>query len=257
MQQRRRHNWWEKAPEQFYVKEHDWYYTPNEYPVMWRLQQKKLDTKHVHLAQELARFFYYKMVQDKAYVDEYYDDLTLLDEKEVAKAGKKQSFYESLWDKFVPGISPLDKAINLLILLRKKQPQGDGGAEGVGGQQLEEMFSNMPGQGFFENDTLHLLMEQRGHIEDWTDKIDELNAISVVGEFGKSFEIKKVVYDKRVTNSRIHKNRRIVEYGELVHGQLYQRMMPNYMAKLITKDLVVNQPIESIESKQKIIMLVD
>lgn len=256
MQQR--HNWGPLyEEEQFYVKEHDWYYTPNEYRVMFILQLKRLDIKNVHVAREMARFFYYKMVQDKTYVDPFYEDKTLLEGEDLEKAEQKEGFYEQLWKMFVPGMSPLDKAINALLLMKRKNNGGAVSPEAMTGRDLTEVFNGVPDRVMFENDTYNELMEQRGSIEDWTEQIDMLNAISVVGEFGKSFEIKKTVYDKRVTNSKIHRNKRIVEYGELVNSQLYQRMLPNYEAKLITKDLVVNMPIERQESKQKIIFIVD
>lgn len=260
MQQRR--SWGGYSPyyqeeKQYYIREHEWYYTPGEYQVQWRLQMKKLDIQNVEVAQEMARFFYFKMIQNKKYVDPHYHDLTKLDEKEVEKANQKEDFYDTLWKQFVPGMSPLEKAINALLLMKRKNNGGAISPSTMNGANLLEVFNGVPDEAYFENSTLQELMKQRGNIEDWTENLDMLNAISVVGEWGKSFEIKKTIYDKRVTNSKVHKNKRIVEYSELVNSQLYQRMMPNYTAKLITKDLVVNMPIERQESKQKIIILQD
>lgn len=84
-----------------------------------------------------------------------------------------------------------------------------------------------------------------------------LRKICLVDKFGSKFDVKKTVVEKRVSNSDIHKLKRLVEYGELPNAPLYQRAFPNFVTKMLSKDLHVNTPIKREESKQKIIMLVD
>ena len=38
---------------------------------------------------------------------------------------------------------------------------------------------------------------------------------------------------------------------------MYQKLFPNFQSKLLTKDLVVNVPVERTEKKQKIIIILD
>lgn len=241
-----------------YVREHELYYSPYEYYVEFQLKRRKLDhnPSNVNNAIELARFYYHKMVMEKDIAEEPYKDITKITDDELKNwVEQKEGFYATLWEKYIPGLSALDKALNLLALLKKNKRSQN--ISEVNNDDLREIISNLPGEEMFESQTLNLLMEQTRGITDFDKKIDMLQKICAVEAFGKSFEIKKMVHDKRVSNSNIHKSKRMVEYSDLTNVQLYQRMLPHFNSKLATKDLTVDTPIESLESKQKIIMLVD
>ncbi len=51
------------------------------------------------------------MLQEKGYFDDKFKDLTKLSEKEIVELSEKKKFYNELWDRFVPGMSPLEKAL--------------------------------------------------------------------------------------------------------------------------------------------------
>lgn len=254
-------NYKRKPEKPMYIQEHKYYYTPGYYQVEWALEQRRLDLKNVKTAQELSRFFYHKMILSKKYTDPFWKDASKLTEDEDKKIAEfKKQFYEDLWKKQIPGYSPLQKAINTLLILRKKAKK-DGipmpGGDDVFEMNVDEAWDGVPDETMFENESYNQLFEQRAEIQDFDRHIDMLQRIALIEDFGNSFEIKKVVNEKRVTNSQFFKQKRMIDYGELVNSQLYQRMLPNYNIKLMTKDLVVNSPITTLESKQKIIILVD
>jgi len=252
----------QKDNKKFYINDHDWYWTPSEWNVEWRLKMRKLGINNVHFAQELSRFYYHKMIQEKEYVDPYFADETKLNAFELEQANQSKEFYAKMWEKYVPGMSPLDKALNLLALL-KKQHDASGGVGGQRGRNelmdvdIEKALEHVPEKEIFESSTLNEIFDRKEGLDDFDKKINLMNKIAMVEKFGKTFDVKKIISEKRVTNSRIHKQKRMVEYEELINSPLYQKILPNYQAKLISKDLVINTPVVYEESKQKIIILVD
>lgn len=269
--------------DQFFVREHDYYYTPHKYNIEFYLRQRNLDTRNTHVCQELARFFYHRMIEDKEYVDEFYTDELLSDEYEINKKEFKTNFYNSLWDQYVPGYTPTEKALNLLSFFKREakkkgkdeskleemmgKPQEPGqpdpsGKSGppqpvVEDTSYEEVFNFIPDEEQFESMTMNKLMDQRREISDFDKRMDMLNQVSLVEGFGKSFEIKKTVAEERCDNSEIFAIQRMMNYGELVNAQIHQLILPNFDVKLVTKDLFVKTPIRREVSKQKIIIMVD
>lgn len=249
------------APKKLFTKEHDYYWTPNDYWVDHNLKLRNLNLNHRELVQELARFYYYKTVRDKNYVDDDFleEKVESFPEEQRVELYEKHAFYNELWEPFIPGWTPLEKALNLLEYLEKNQdPQEK--KEGKKIHQinnLPKLLKQLPDREQFENTTLNTLLDHGKDMKDFNTRIKRLKKISLVESFGSSFAISKTITEKRVNNSIKHKIKRMVEYSDLVNSPLYQRMLPNFNAKLATKDLIVNMPIESKESKQKIIMLVD
>src|SRR4051812_31992988 len=107
--------------ENFYISEHKWYWTPSVHETKWRLERRKLGGHHAQFLQELSRFYYHKMVGSKKYVDPYFKDPSVLNALEQEKAEKSKEFYKQLWEKYVPGMSPMEKGLNLIALLQKEQ----------------------------------------------------------------------------------------------------------------------------------------
>lgn len=244
----------------FYISEHKFYWTPSEWETRWKLGRRKLGEHHSHFARELSRFYYHKMVMNKKYVDPYFKDPSVLNTYEQEQAAKSKEFYAKIWDKYVPGLSPIDKAMNLIALLKKEQEAN--GRKGMSSRDLMDedvdvALKRIPDKEIFESTTLNEIFDRKEGLDDFDRKVDLMNKIAMVERFGKTFDVKKTVAEKRVTNSKVHKQKRMIEYSELVNSPLYQRILPNYTAKLITKDLIVNSPVVYEESKQKIIILVD
>lgn len=243
---------WSQPKDNLFVKEHDYYYTPSDYYIRSILKRMGHSSNNSGIVSEMSRFFYYKMIQDPDYIKEEY--LTPTDEMDIEEIEGKKDFYQNLWDiDFIPGNSPLEKALYVLDSSMKEQ---DGSEMEPSKMNFNQFKTNIPDKDQYNDTTLNKLLTNRKSIDNFK-RVQLIQKICLVNKFGSKFEVKKTVTEKRVSNSDIHKLKRIVEYGELPNAPLYQRVFPNYMTKLLAKDLHVNTPIKRDESKQKIIMLVD
>ena len=344
----------------YYIKEHKYYWTPSTYWAKYILTKNKLSLDHINTLKEFARFFYYQMVEDKSYVTTKYKDQSKLSGTDLLNAKVKESFYDDLWYKRIPGSNPTDQAANLITLLerakdqnasklssieqeskeeedkakkedkekeekeekQKKQQEkqqgedqeneepseednkdegesqdgegeedsqdgesknqdGEDDAEGEDSKDcknpnlkstsekeaeekarefmripLEFVTQQLPKESF-DSSTINILMNQREDMSSFKDKLEMMDKIAMIESFGKSFEIKKHVAEKKVCNSFEHKQKKMVEFDEIVSSPMYQRLFPHFKQKFATKDLIVNIPVIHEESKQKIIILAD
>jgi len=252
MQQSNIQLWNNNVEDNLFVKEHDYYYTPSDYYVRSILKRMGRHSSNADIVREMSRFFYNRMIQDPEYIaDKYLNPNETMDVEQIE--GKKD-FYQNLWDlEFIPGNSPLEKA--LYVLEDVMRQTNDKGEMTPSKMDFKYFKSNLPDKDQYFDGSLNKLMKKRNL--DSFRQVQVLQRICLVNKFGSKFQVKKTVTEKRVSNSDIHKLKRIVEYGELPNAPLYQRVFPNYMTKLLAKDLHVNTPIKREESKQKIIMLVD
>ncbi len=108
----------------------------------------------------------------------------------------------------------------------------------------------------FDNPQVSKLLDKR-NIYDFDQKIELIEKISLVDKFGKQFSIKKSTQREYVHNSRKKYPMRINEFSDIAYSQLYQKILPGYDAKLLSKDLIIEKPVRYEEQKQKIIILVD
>lgn len=236
--------------ENYYIREHEYYYTPSTYITKKVLENIGLSSGNTDTLRELARFFYHKMVCSTNYVEAKFtgDNANL----------EKEDFYKQLWDlDYVPGYSPLEKGAYIIREMLKQQNPDDGVPSLEKPTDFRKIKCDIPDKDIVESPELNKVLDSRLDMTKFTKKIDLMRKICLVESFGKSFEIKKTVSEKRVQNSEMFKLKRLVEYGELPNVLLHERLLPNFNAKMVTKDLVVNTPIKKEESKQKIIMLVD
>jgi hypothetical protein len=304
----------------YYIKEHKYYWTPSTYWAKYILTKNKLSLDHINTLKEFARFFYYQMVEDKSYVTTKYKDQSKLSGTDLLNAKVKESFYDDLWYKRIPGSNPTDQAANLITLLERAKDQnasklssikqeskeeedkakkedkekeedsqdgesknqdGEDDAEGEDSKDcknpnlkstsekeaeekarefmripLEFVTQQLPKESF-DSSTINMLMNQREDMSSFKDKLEMMDKIAMIESFGKSFEIKKHVAEKKVCNSFEHKQKKMVEFDEIVSSPMYQRLFPHFKQKFATKDLIVNIPVIHEESKQKIIILAD
>lgn len=244
------------------TKEHDYYYTPNDGMCSRMLTARKLDPSNSDFMKELSRFFYHQMIESKDYIEDRYleDNFTeeMAKDEEISpeRLAQKREFYHQLFDEYVPGYSPTEKAVNALRMISKsKKPKNKDGEPDLA-DALTQIRENKVDRETFENPNWNKLLNKRS-LDEFDKKMDHLNKVAIIEGFGKSFEIKKTTEDRKVPNSRKFKSVRMSEYSEITKSPIYQKIFPNYSIKLATKDLVINAPIETQEGKQKIIILVD
>ena len=247
----------EDDDEDIFIKSHPNYFTPSQQDISWKIADYKDDTaRNRNTIREFARYFYHRMIDEKDYFKEKYGTPESLDEHEIAALEQKKQQYESLWDKFIPGYTPLEQAIALFNEL-KRQAEKDG--KGMKEMTDEKMSERIVGMDFhedvFKDPIFNELLEMQELSR--TNKIEVLNMISMIENLGSQFKIEKEITEKRAQNSRLVSKKIMRDYSELHMIDLYQRLMPTFNTKLLTKDLIINTPIQKTEHKQKIIIIID
>lgn len=236
---------------ELYVKEPSNYLTPTA---------KNIESEHhgvrsqeqIDQIKELARVCYFKMIGDKDYLDSKYADIDKLPEEQQEIVKKKKEFYDEIYNKFIPGYSPLEQAVNIFKSL--DAIKNFKGQTGEANKNFDLKALNFNRRAYTDhdiNDQLELneISKKR--------KFEIMNLVSIVGEFGNEFKVEKEVKEKIVANSDIVSKMMMRDYSQLHQVELYQRLFPHFNTKLLTKDLVVNTPVDRKEKKQKIIILLD
>ena len=247
----------EDSDESLYIKAHPSYLTPTNSQVSMKMTDYRNNTaKNRDMIREFARYFYYQMIEDKNYFKEKYDDLTTLSEREVETFFKKKEQYENLWEKHIPGYTPLEKAIFLFNTLIQEAAKKSKMVDDLTPEQIKETCSNITiNKEIYEDPIINELLEMQSLSKD--NKMDILQKIALVQEIGGSFKVEKEIEEKIVNHSRIHSKKIMRDFSQIYNVDLYQRLMPTYNVKLLMKDLVINAPIDRTEHKQKIIILLD
>ena len=252
----------EEDDDELFIANHDSYFTPKTYEVESRMPwgQNLRNKDNVNLVKEMSRFFFYKMIDNKTYIDEHYLDETKMNEEQLLERDSKVPFYESLWDKYVPGFTPLEKAVSIFNELTIKNKERDKHGEGDG-KLSENMRSDVQEIDFkeetFMDPEYNELLDMDFFKKKKFNKVDILNKISLIEDLGSQFKIEKDITEKVVANSKLIAKKIMRDYSQVFNVDLYQRLFPDFKTKLATKNLTVNVPVEKTEHKQKIIILLD
>lgn len=237
-----------------FVRSHDSYMTPKNTSI--KIKEFVNDTEvNRTFIKEMSRFFYHKMIMNKEFVQDEFLDETRIAEDKLPYFQQKKSFYDALWDKEVPGFSPLEKAQLIFDeMLKKNDPKKKMNLAEA--EDLEETLSEITFHDEIINDPIfNELMEMNDHAKRNKYRIFEL--ISYIQHLGAEFKIEKEIEEKIVPNSHLIAKKILRDYNQIYRMDLYQRIFPNYRLNLIQKNLIINAPIEKTEHKQKIIMLLD
>lgn len=228
-----------------YIKDSESYFTPTKSELRIRLHDDQLQD-----AQELCRFFYFKMIGDKDYVASKYADKLSLKPSQLEIVTTKEAVYEKLWKTDIPGMSPKEQAIYVLTQAntgKRKAKIMDLRDDAIERIRIckDDMWDPI------YNELLDEVKDKN------MSKFGILQKLSLIKNFGSKFKIEKEIEEKVVANSHLHARKMMRDYSQIYNVELYQRMFPNFNHKLATKDLLVHVPVDKTEHKQKIIMLVD
>ena len=203
---------------------------------------------------ELARLCYFKMMDEKEYLREDLSDWNNLDDETKSPYMQKKTLYDSVFDIYVPGFTPLEQAIAIFRQLEKKAVDEHGEPTGEEGEMDMEKSLGFNRE-LYNDPTIN---EQLNYNELSKDKkMDIMNKISIIGELGTQFKVEKEVDEKIVVNSDQYSKMIMRDYSQFYMIDLYQKMFPNFKTKFLTKDLTVNVPVDRKEQKQKIIIMLD
>lgn len=227
-----------------YVKEPESYITPTNDEIKSRINAYSRDA--LETIKEAARVCYFKMIDEKDYINPNY-----LDSSDVSHK-KKKVLYDSIYDTFIPGFTPLEQAISIWWQQNDIQCKIDSGKK-LHPRYIKHV-AEFNREDYSDPDVNRQLDK---NLLSQKHSVKIINNISIIGDLGYQFKVEKDIGEKEVSNSEKTKTRILSSYEELTKIDIYQRILPNFNSRFITKDLMVNIPVESSEKKQKIIILCD
>jgi len=230
---------------ELYVKNPDNYITPTEFEIKGKINV--YTNESVELVQEICRVCYLKMIDDKDYMSK-----RMKNNEGGSTYEKKKKIFDDIYNTYIPGFSPLEQALAVYHRVRDAEAR-EQMAKRVGKKDIHRNIS-------FKREDYgdESLMGQFDHCAYSRKSLDTImQNISIMGDMGSHFKVELETGEKEVENS-IHVKKQIMRsYDQITKIDIYQRLLPYYGLKLLTKELVVNVPISKTEKKQTIIIICD
>lgn len=237
-----------------FVKDPVNYLTPTAAEIRKKVHAPKQTS--IDTIKELARICYFKMIDEREYVAEKYADYDALSESEQGEYQQKKALYDSIFEQFIPGFSPLEQAISIYLKLKGQSTKEERDNDEDDEDKEIDMTKRLDfdRELYFDptiNEQLDLneLSKER--------KMEIMNHLSLVGQFGSEFKVEKEISEKIVANSDQYSTMIMRDYSQIHMMNLMQKVYPNFRSKFLTKDLTVSVPVDRKEQIQKIIILLD
>jgi hypothetical protein len=237
-----------------FVKDPVTYLTPTKSDI--KAKSNVWIDKSIITIKELARVCYFKMIDEREYVSEMFADYDSLSESQQYDYDQKKQLYDSIFDQFVPGNTPLEQAIAIYRQIGGKSEYKPREARPDEEDKDIDYDSTLNfDRAVYTDPDINNQLEFNELSKRY--KMDVLDKISIVGQLGDQFKVEKEVDEKLVSNSDQYAKKIMRDYAQFSNIELYQKMFPNFRTKFLTKDLTVNVPVDRKEQKQKIIILLD
>lgn len=233
-----------------FVKDPVNYLTPTASEIRKKVHAPKQSS--IDTIKELARICYFKMIDEREYIAEKYADYDSLSEGDQNSYQQKKALYDSIFEQYIPGFSPLEQAVSIYLKLKnqtEKQDRDDSDEDVDITKPLDFDRLIYSDPDINEQLDLNELSKER--------KMEIMNHLSLVGQFGSEFKVEKEISEKIVANSDQYSTMIMRDYSQIHMMNLMQKVYPNFRSKFLTKDLVVNVPVDRKEQIQKIIILLD
>jgi hypothetical protein len=235
-----------------FVKDPINYITPTAKEIKKKLRYVKKQ-ESIDMIKELARICYFKMIEETDYLADKFKDVDSLSDEDKAEYSKKKELFDSIYDKYIPGFTPLEQAVAIYLQLQNKDEneQGERDEDGDPDMAKELDFD----RSLYTDPNINEQLELNDLSRD--KKMEIMNHLSLVGKFGNEFKVEKEISEKIVANSDQYSKMIMRDYAQMHMMDLYQKMFPNFRTKFLTKDLTVNVPVDRKEQIQKIIIILD
>ena len=236
-----------------FVKDPVNYLTPTAKEIKKKLRYVKKQ-ESIDMIKELARICYFKMIEETDYLSDKFKDVDALDDQGKSEYAKKKELFDSIYDKYIPGFTPLEQAVAIYLQLQNKSEDEDSGDR----QEDDEMDLEKGldfDRSLYTDPNINEQLELNELSRD--KKMEIMNHLSLVGQFGNEFKVEKEISEKIVANSDQYSKMIMRDYAQMHMMDLYQKMFPNFRTKFLTKDLTVNVPVDRKEQIQKIIIILD
>ena len=230
---------------ELFVKEPESYMTPTVAEIKAKINifgKSKFDR-----IKDLCRVCYFKMIDEKDYIAEMWK------EKEGDNFyEKRKAMCDNVYETFLPGHTPLEQAIAIHHKLEDIEATANR-------TKYEHTLHKSRRFEFDRDDYCDPAINTQLDLNELSKKrkMEILNKISIIGDLGNQFKVEKETSEKEVANSHVYRKRIMRDYEQFTRTEVYQKLFPNFRARFLTKDLVVNIPVQTSEKKQKIIILCD
>lgn len=229
-----------------FVKDPVTYLTPITSEIRKKVHAPKQTS--VDTIKELARVCYFKMIDERDFVAEQFID------SEDQEHQARKILYDSIFEQFIPGFTPLEQAVSIFLKMKSGKEYGERSEENDDddldmkkGLDFDRQLYSDPNI----NDQLDLNDLSRNR------KMEIMNHLSLVGQFGSEFKVEKEISEKIVANSDEYSTMIMRDYSQIHMMNLMQKVYPNFRSKFLTKDLTVSVPVDRKEQIQKIIIILD
>jgi uncharacterized protein with von Willebrand factor type A (vWA) domain len=229
-----------------FVKDPVTYLTPTTSEIRKKVHAPKQTS--VDTIKELARVCYFKMIDERDFVAEQFVDSE--DEEHQAR----KALYDSIFEQFIPGFTPLEQAISIFLKMKSGKEYAEKGEDDDDEELDMKKGLDFDRQLYSDpniNDQLDLNDLSRDR------KMEIMNHLSLVGQFGSEFKVEKEISEKIVANSDEYSTMIMRDYSQIHMMNLMQKVYPNFRSKFLTKDLTVSVPVDRKEQIQKIIIILD
>lgn len=235
--------------ENMFVKSPENYLTPT-------VEQIKTKTnywthKDLKRIKELSRVCYLKMIDDPEYIAKEFEDPCNSPGMTPEEWRKTKDMYDNVYTTYVPGFTPLEQAIAInhkINDIASKEHQNK--HKGRGRSRAYEFRRSD-----YADPTINSQLDMCPFNREYS--LDILNNISLMGDLGSQFKVEREIGETEVGYSDTLKSKLMTSYDQITMINMYQRMLHGYDIRFLTKNLVVNVPVETSEKKQKIIILLD
>lgn len=236
-----------------FVKDPVNYLTPTAAEIRKKVHAPKQTS--IDTIKELARICYFKMIDEKEYVAEKYADYDNLGESEQGEYQQKKALYDSIFEQFIPGFSPLEQAISIYLKLKGQTTREERDDDDDEDKEIDMTKRLDFDRELYFDPTINEQLELNELSKDR--KMEIMNHLSLVGQFGSEFKVEKEISEKIVANSDQYSTMIMRDYSQIHMMNLMQKVYPNFRSKFLTKDLTVNVPVDRKEQIQKIIIILD
>jgi hypothetical protein len=236
-----------------FVKDPVNYLTPTAAEIRKKIHAPKQTS--IDTIKELARICYFKMIDEKEYVAEKYADYDKLSESDQDEYQQKKVLYDSIFEQFIPGFSPLEQAISIYLKLKGQSTKEERNDDDQEDKEIDMTKRLDFDRELYFDPTINEQLELNELSKER--KMEIMNYLSLVGQFGSEFKVEKEISEKIVANSDQYSTMIMRDYSQIHMMNLMQKVYPNFRSKFLTKNLTVSVPVDRKEQIQKIIILLD
>ena len=226
-----------------FVKDPVTYLTPTTSEIRKKVHAPKQTS--VDTIKELARVCYFKMIDERDFVAENFVD------SEDKEHQARKALYDSIFEQYIPGFTPLEQAISIFLKMKK----GDKEYANNNDDELDMKKRLDFDRQLYSDPTINEQLNLNELSKDR--KMEIMNHLSLVGQFGSEFKVEKEISEKIVANSDQYSTMIMRDYSQIHMMNLMQKVYPNFRTKFLNKDLTVSVPVDRKEQMQKIIIILD